>query len=178
MAARAADVPVAQVMEEKGMRLVAEFLNGKHPSLTALLHKEDPAGQPTIRIGMIKGLLRNIVLPRDEILMQGSEAAISSILELAGQDAEITAVCTEIGQILAQYSGHKDQVLQQLSDSIRTQLAQQLQQQTGETVDINAIDPTIHPQYQKEWEKARGDLNEQYLEALTQRKDILMQRFC
>ena len=66
---------------------------------------------------------------------------------------------------------------QQLEDNIRTQLAQQLQQQTGEMPDLNTIDPTMHPQYQKEWDKALSDLNEQYTQALIQRKDILLQRF-
>jgi hypothetical protein len=35
----------------------------------------------------------------------------------------------------------------------------------------------MHPQYQKEWDKARGDLNDQYAQALEQRKDMLLQRF-
>lgn len=177
MAERAADVPVEQALEERGMRLIAEFLGGKHPDIGALLQNEDPAEQMAIRRGMARGLLRNIVLPRDEMLMEASGTAIHGVQELAGNDGEITAVCTELGQLLEQYSGHKDQVKQQLSDTIRTQLAQQLQQQTGEMPDMNGIDPTMHPQYQKEWERARGDLNEQYSQALDQRKDILMQRF-
>ena len=177
MAERAADVDPAQAVEERGMRLVAEFMNGKHSSLSALLQNEDPAEQMAIRRGMANGLLRNIVLPRDEMLMQSSTAAINGIQELAGQDDEIATVCAELGQILEQYSGHKDQVKQQLGDTIRTQLAQQLQQQSGDAVDINAIDPTMHPQYQKEWEKAKGDLNDQYSQAVAQRKEALSQRF-
>lgn len=177
MAERAADVPVEQQMEERGMRLVAEFLNGKHPDLNVLLQNEEPALQMAIRKGMAGGLLRNIVLPRDEERMKNSTDAIGTLQTLAGQDDEIASVCAELGQILEQYAGHKEQLKQQLSDNIRTQLAQQLQQQTGEMPDLKAIDPTMHPQYQKEWDKARGDLNEQYSQALSQRKDILMQRF-
>lgn len=177
MAKRAADVPIEQQMEERGMRLLVEFMNGKHPDLNALLQAEDPAVQMSIRKGMATGLLRNIVLPRDEDLLKSSAAALSSIEQLAGSDAEISSICTELNQILEQYTGHKDQLKQQLSDNIRTQLAQQLQQQTGEMPDLNTIDPTMHPQYQKEWDKARSDLNDQYAQALEQRKDILIQRF-
>lgn len=177
MAKRAADVPVEQQMEEKGMRLLVEFMNGKHPDLNELLQAEDPAEQMPVRKGMATGLLRNIVLPRDEDLLKSSAAALASIQQIAGQDAEISSVCTELSQILDQYTGHKDQLKQQLSENIRTQLAQQLQQQTGEMPDLNTIDPTMHPQYQKEWDKARSDLNDQYAQALEQRKDMLMQRF-
>ncbi len=177
MAKRAVDVPIEQQMEEKGMRLLVEFTNGKHADLNELLQAEDPAVQMSIRKGMANGLLRNIVLPRDEELMQSSISALASIQQLAGQDAEISSVCTELSQILEQYTGHKDQLKQQLEDNIRTQLAQQLQQQTGEMPDLNTIDPTMHPQYQKEWDKARADLNDQYAQALEQRKDMLIQRF-
>ena len=177
MAKRAADVPVEQQMEERGMRLLVEFMNGNHDDLNALLAKEDPATQLPIRKGMATGLLRNIVLPRDAERLQSSTTALNTLGQLAGQDTEINTVCTELTQILEQYTGHRDQLKQQLSDSIRTQLAQQLQQQTGEMPDMNTIDPTMHPQYQKEWAKAEGDLNDQYLQALDQRKDMLLQRF-
>lgn len=177
MAKRAADVPMEQQMEERGMRLLVEFMNGKHPDLNGLLQGEDPAVQMSIRKGMATGLLRNVVLPRNEDLLNSSAAALSNIEQLAGTDAEISSVCTELNQILEQYTGHKDQLKQQLAENIRTQLAQQLQQQTGEMPDLNTIDPTMHPQYQKEWDKARSDLNDQYAQALEQRKEMLMQRF-
>lgn len=177
MAKRAIEVPVEQQMEERGMRLLVEFMNGKHPDLNALLQAEDPSVQPSIRKGMATGLLRNIILPRDEDLMKNSVTALASIQQLAGQDTETSSVCTELIQILEQYTGHKEQLKQQLSDSIRTQLAQQLQQETGDMPDLNTIDPTMHPQYQKEWDKAQSDLNDQYTQALEQRKDILIQRF-
>jgi len=177
MAKRAADVPVEQQMEERGMRLLVDFMNGKHADLNALLEKEEPAAQMAIRKGMATGLLRNIVLPRDEDRLQSSTNALNTLRQLSEQDTEINTVCTELSQILEQYTGHKDQLKQQLADSIRTQLAQQLQQQTGEMPDVKTIDPTMHPQYQKEWAKAKGDLNDQYLQALNQRKDMLIQRF-
>lgn len=177
MAKRAADVPAEQQLEERGMRLLVEYMNGKQNDLHALIEAEEPASQMAVRRGMASGLLRNIVLPRDEELLTSSSSALTTIQELAGNDAAIQGVCSELAQILEQYTGHKDQLKQQLSDNIRTQLAQQLQQQTGEMPDLNSIDPTMHPQYQKEWAKAKGDLNEQYTQALEQRKDILSQRF-
>ncbi|MEN8199533.1 MAG: hypothetical protein ABFR63_05605 [Thermodesulfobacteriota bacterium] len=177
MAARAKDVPADQAAEEQGMRLVAEFLGGGESQPIDLLRQGDPAEQMALRRGMARGLLRNIVLPRDEDLMEASKKATAGILNLGEAAGDITSVCNEFQQILDQYSGHREQVKQQLDDSIRTQLAQQLQQQGGQVPDMEAIDPSLHPQYRQEWERALGDLNEQYSQALEQRKEILMQRF-
>lgn len=177
MAARAEDVPADQEVEQRGMRLIAEFLNGRQSGLTDLLHQEAPADQMALRRGMAKVLLRNIVLPRDEFLMKSSSTAITGLLEIAEQAGEVGAVCGELQQLLEQYSQHKEQIKQQLEDAIRTQLAQQVQEQTGETADPMAIDPTRHPQYQKEWTQAQANLNDQYTQAFDQRKEILMQQF-
>ena len=177
MAARAEDVPAEQEIEQRGMRLVAEFLEGKQSGLMELLQQEPSADQMAMRRGMAKALLRNIVLPRDEFLMKSSSTAISGLLDLAGQAGDVESVCTELQQLLEQYSQHKSQTKQQLDDALRAQLAQQLQAQMGEGADLSAINPTMHPQYQKEWEQAKSNLNEQYTQAFDQRKEILMQRF-
>lgn len=177
MAARAEDIPADQETEQRGMRLVADFLEGKQSGLADLLEQEAAADQMAMRRGMAKALLRNIVLPRDEFLMKSSSAAITGLLDLSGQAGDVGSVCTELQQLLEQYSQHKEQTRQQLDDAIRAQLMQQLQEKMGTDEELPAIDPTMHPQYQKEWEMAKSNLNEQYTQAFDQRKEILMQRF-
>lgn len=178
MAARAGDVPADQEAEKQGMRLVTEFMNEKQSDLPGLLQLEASADQVAVRRGMTKALLRNIVLPRDEMLLKSSTTALSGLIDLFGEtDGEVASVCSELSQLLEQYSQHKEQIKRQLEDAIRAQLAQQLQEQTGEPGDPMKIDPTRHPQYQKEWSKALASLNDQYTQAFDQRKQILMQRF-
>ena len=177
MAARAEDIPADQEIEQRGMRLIADFLSGKQSGLTDLLQQEAAADQMALRRGMAKALVRNIVIPRDEQLMESSAAAISGLMELAEQTGEVESVCVELKQLLEQYAQHKEQTKQQLDDAIRAQLAQQLQEQTGEVSDPQAINPAMHPQYQKELAQAQAQLNEQYTQAFDQRKEILMQRF-
>ncbi len=177
MAARAKDIPAGQETEQRGMRLIADFLSGKQSGLTDLLQQEAPADQMALRHGMAKALVRNIVIPRDEQLMENSGAAIAGLMELADQTGEVNTVCGELQQLLEQYAQHKEQTRQQLDDAIRAQLAQQLQEKTGDVGDPQAIDPTMHPQYQKEWTQAQAHLNDQYTQAFDQRKEILMQRF-
>ncbi len=178
MAARAGDVPADQATEQRGMRLVAGFLEGKHAALIPLLEKEVSADQNAVKRGMAKALLRNIVIPRDEQLMESSLAAIAGLLEITesgGDDAE--ALCLELKQLLEQYSQHREQMKQQLEEAIRNQLVQQAMEQTGESPDPATIDPSRHPQYQKEWTQAQTNLNDQYSQAFDQRKDVLLQGF-
>jgi len=178
MAARAQDVPAEQEIEQRGMRFIADFLSGKQSGLTELLEKASAEDQPALRLGMAKALIRNIVIPRDDMLMNSSATALTGLLELSGEKGnEVEATCTELTQLLEQYAQHKEQVKQQLDDAIRTQLAQQLQEQTGEAPDPGTIDPTMHPQYQKEWTQAQTNLNDQYTQAFDERKELLLQRF-
>lgn len=176
MAARAEDIPADQEIERRGMRLVADFLGGKISGLAEILGQEAPSDQMAVRKGMAKALIRNIVLPRDEALMAGSLTAIVGLLDLAGPASEVNDVCSELKQILEQYSQHKEQIKKQLEDAMRAQLTQKLQQQ-GISTDQTAIDPTLHPQFREEWARAKSDLNAQYTQALDQRKEILQQRF-
>ncbi len=177
MAARAKELPSGQEEEQRGMRLVAEFLAGKHDALSSLLAQEAAADQMAVRRGMAKGLLRNIVIPRDEDIMAATLQALNALLELEGNSGEMAATCAELQQLTEQYSQHKEQMKQQLEDAIRAQLAQQVQEQTGEAADPMAMEPSGHPQYQKEWSQAQASLNEQYGEAFEQRKELLLQRF-
>jgi hypothetical protein len=52
----------------------------------------------------------------------------------------------------------------------------QLQQQGLKVDDEMALNPTMHPQYQEEWTRASAELNNQYNDALDQRKELIGQR--
>ena len=178
MAARAEDIPADKEIEQRGMRLIADFLSGKQSGLTELLEQEVSENQMALRRGMAKALIRNIVIPRDDMLLNSSATALTGLLDLSGETGgEVESVCTELTQLLEQYAQHREQMKTQLEDAIRAQLAQQLQEKTGEAPDPNTIDPTMHPQYQKELAQAQTNLNDQYTQAFDQRKEILMQRF-
>jgi hypothetical protein len=178
MAARAEDISPDKDIEQQGMRLIADFLSGKQSELKTLLEQEAPENQMALRRGMAKALIRNIVIPRDDMLMNKSATALTGLLDLSGDaGGEVESVSGELTQLLEQYAQHKEQVKMQLEDAIRAQLAQQLQEQTGEAPDPETINPTMHPQYQKEWTQAQANLNDQYTQAFDQRKELLMQHF-
>jgi hypothetical protein len=157
-----------------GMRLAADFLNRKETDLAQLLSEQPSQNQMAIRKGMAQTLLRNIVLPRDEKLQESGKIALQGVLSLSGKSADINAICQELTQIIEQYGQHKEQMTQQLEDAIRAQLEQQQKSQGQEGHPVN---PAMHPQYREELTKMLTSLNNQYNDAMNQRKDMILERF-
>ena len=158
-----------------GMRLAADFLNKKEIDLSKELDAQPGENQVEIRKGMAQTLLRNIVLPRDEQLELSGKQALNGILALGGSGGDIQSICEELGQILEQYGNHKEQTTRQLEDAIKAQMEQQQTEEgQGSQADIN---PATHPQYREELGKMLTSLNNQYNEAMNQRKEMILQRF-
>lgn len=157
-----------------GMRLAADFLNQKETDLAQLLAAQPAQDQVAIRKGMARTLLRNIVLPRDEELQASGKIALQGVLAIDGQSAEIKTICQELVQILEQYGRHKEQMTQQLDDAIRAQLEQQ---QVAQGREGQSVNPAMHPQYREELSKMLTSLNNQYNDAMNQRKDMIIERF-
>jgi uncharacterized protein YicC (UPF0701 family) len=157
-----------------GMKLAADFLNKKETDLAQLLSEQPPKDQIAIRKGMAQTLLRNIVLPRDEQLQESGKIALQGVLSLSGKSADINAICQELTQIIEQYGQHKEQMTQQLEDAIRAQLEQQ---QMSRGQEGHPVNPAMHPQYREEMAKMLTSLNNQYNDAMKQRKDMILERF-
>jgi hypothetical protein len=177
MAARSTDKSDSEESERTGMRLAAEYISLTLEDLGQVLAGQPPAEQMAVRKGMAKALLRNIVLPRDEMLMATSVRAMQGLLEMERSAGDIVAICAELKQILEQYNQHKDQIRKQLEDAVRAQLEQKVGAQGAAPVSRMAMDPAMHPMFQKEWTRMKGDLNQQYNQALDERKELLQQRY-
>lgn len=176
MAGEAPSITNDDNLIKNGMRISADFLNGNIADLHKELLNQRSEDQVSIRKGMAQTLLRNIVLPRGEGLTQSAAGAISGILSLAQNSGEISNICGELQQILEQYAQHKEQSIQQLEDAIRNQLEQQ-QPQGGEA-EQGTVNPAMHPQYKEELAKMLASLNNQYNDAMTQRKEMILNRLC
>ena len=175
MAAAATEDVDNEDLVRTGMRLAADFLNQKETDLARLVDAQPPKNQVTVRKGMAQTLLRNIVLPRDEQLQASGKMALQGVLALGGKSGEIKAICQELGQILEQYGQHKEQMTQQLDDAIRAQLEQQ--QQSKGLKGQPSINPAMHPQYREELARMLTSLNNQYNDAMNQRKGMILERF-
>jgi hypothetical protein len=158
-----------------GMRLAADYLNQKETDLAQLLDAQPAKDQVAVRKGMAQTLLRNIVLPRDEQLQASGKTALQGVLSLGGGSGDIKSICQELDQILEQYGQHKEQMTQQLEDAIRAQLEQQQKGQGQERQ--QPVNPAMHPQYREELSKMLTGLNNQYNDAMKQRKEMILERF-
>lgn len=173
MAAAAAPTTNDETLVKKGMRLAAEYINGKEIDLKRELAAQPQAEQAEVGKGMAQTLLRNITLPRTKELQASGELALQAVLALAGKKNEVTTICRELDQILKQYGQHKDQMTQQLEDAIKAQLEQQGAAR-GQAGKVNTS-PAMHPQYREELSRMLTGLNNQYNDAMDQRKAMILQ---
>lgn len=175
MAAEATPAVGDEDLIRTGMRLAADFLSDKITDIGAALGEQPGPSQMAVRTGMARTLLRNIVLPRDKQLQESGKKALQGILALSGNGGDIKSICRELVQILDQYGQHKEQTTQQLEDAIRAQMKQQ--QMGGDSEKRGSINPKMHPQYHEELAKLLTSLNNQYNDAMDQRKELILQRF-
>jgi Family of unknown function (DUF6657) len=176
MAADAGDQANTEDLDRLGMRMAAEFLSGTEKNLSKSLLKQPAEKQMSIRAGMARTLLRNIVLPRDKELIETGNQALQGLMDLGQSSKELSTICSEIKQLLGQYNQHKEQLKQQLEQAVRAQLEQKMGNQRGKHSGQVAMNPAMHPQYQEEWARMLSDLNNQYNQALDQRKNMIQQR--
>jgi len=175
MAEAAPEVTENEDLIKEGMKIAADYLKKGESELSASLSSHSPADQIEVMKGMAQTLLRNIVLPRDEDLEVSGQAALQGILNLSQNNSEIQTICQELAQILAQYGQHLEQSTQQLKDALKAQIQQQQMSMGQESAED--INPAMHPQYNEELGKMMTSLNNQYNEAMTQRKDMILQLF-
>jgi hypothetical protein len=153
----------------EGMQLAASFLAGRQETLMESLGQQGLDKQLCMLKGVVEALLRNITLPRTEE-KNDSLRAMQGLLEVGGNHSDLTAVFAEMKQILDRYVEHKKQVRQQLESAFQQQLQQAASQQGAGAA---AIDPTLHPKFNEEWQRLQGELNSQYGKALEQHKALV-----
>jgi hypothetical protein len=175
---RATDDELQQEDERKqGMKMAADFLDGRSDDLMAALAELPAEQQMEIRRGMVETLLRNIFLHRDDTGRERTERAGSGIIALSGNDGELSAVCSEMEHILGQYNQHREQLKQQLEEQIRMQYEQMMaQQQGGAGGDTMAMERTLAAKVGEEWAKVEAELSGQYTQALEQHKATIRVR--
>ena len=161
---------------KKGMQQTAEYLEGNLPSLVEKIKNEKKEVQEAVRMGMAESLLRNIILPRDDLQQKRAEKASNGIVELAGGAGDVASICQELQQILKGYTQHREELRGQLEEQIKMQYQQLLAQQAGSTGSEFNIDPAMQPKFREEWDRIEVELTSRYNEALDQHKTQLKQR--
>lgn len=162
--------------QKKGMQLTAEYLDGTTESLTDALAGVEGSMQQAARTGIIESLLRNIILPRDDVQQQRAARAAEGIIEMAGGAGDIKGICSELLRIIGGYLQHREELQGQMEEQIRMQYEQLMSRQGGMGGDEFKIDGSLQAKLREEWDRVEMELNRRYGEALEQNKDNLKQR--
>jgi hypothetical protein len=164
----------ADVQLKEGMRLAADYLQGKEVDFSQVVEAKNASG--LLKKGMAQVFLRNISLPRNANL-QRAERAMQGLLELAKGSGDLVSVFRDMKNILDHYQKHLKEIRQQVEEAFRQQMEQALSQQTGQKGLGLKIDPALHPKFQEEWSRVKVDLDDQYNKVLQQHKELVAQRF-
>jgi hypothetical protein len=166
----------AEEIDRDGMRLAAAFLRGEGTSLEQALADRPPAEQTVLMQGMVRTLLRNIILPRNDEQRLLAGKAISGLLQVSRGGGDLAMVFQDLGTIVERYAEHRAQLKEQL----KTAFSQQMEQLEAGLAQSGAkfkLDPARHPKFQEEWQRLQEELGSQYGRALDQHKGLLAQRF-
>ncbi len=159
--------------QKAGMRLGADYVAGRLDDLGAAL--ADVQADRELRGGLLKVLLRQVVLPRDEET-DGFERVLKGFLVLGNGRQDLLPVLGEIQQLVEGYVSHRRELRQQLEAAISQQLEQMAAMQGGKSEYAGfggRIDPKMHPKYNEEWTRLSTELSSQYGRALEQHKNYV-----
>jgi len=175
---KASQDDLAQESDRKqGMKLAAEFLDGKVDNLMTALTQLPADQQVAARQGMVEVLLRNIFLPRDETAKERTDKAAQGVVELGGGAGDLSSICAEMQHILGQYNEHREQLKKQLEEQVQTQYEQLLaQQRSGMPGDSANPELALQAKIKEEWSRLETELSDQYNQALEQHKMTLKER--
>lgn len=164
----------AEAQTKEGMRMAADYLQGKEVDLSGV--SEAGGGGAQVKNGVAQVFLRNIILPREDDI-QRTERAMQGLLELAHGSSDLVSVFRDMKGILDHYQKHRKEVQRQVEEAFRQQMEQALAQQTGQKGLGMKVDPKLHPKFQEEWGRVKADLDNQYNKVLQQHKELVAKRF-
>ena len=169
---RASKEEMAQLQhQEQGRQLAVQFFK-EAGDLAAELGKLPAAAQTAARQAAKEVFLRNIGFPRAEGVDDRLGRALDGLLRAAANPKAMLRLKAELEQLLQQYQQIRQNASQQLKARFAggmNQLQRAMEAQTGSRV---RLEPEQLPQYQEEWRRFLGSLQEQFdpmLEGLKER---------
>ena len=153
-------------------RLVAVNFLKDGGDLEAELSSLPAAAQPEARTAAKEVLLRNIILPRNGETDPRMAQAVEGLLLVAQDRKAMTRQKAELEQILQNFLQVRNSALQQLRARFGANIGQMqraLEAQTRQRVNLEVEQL---PQFQEEWRRFQGQLNDQFepmLEACKQK---------
>ncbi len=159
--------------QEQGRHLAVKFLKGEG-DLEVELKNLAPEAQEAALLAIKEVFLRNIGLPRDEELDERLDRALAGLLLVAGNQNNMARLQAELQQLLQQFLQFRNNAMQQLKVRFSQNLGQMqraMEAKTGQRVHLEA---EHLPQFQEEWRRFLGSLQDQFEPMLDQLKERML----
>jgi hypothetical protein len=167
--ASAEEMAAAQ-SQEQGSGLAVQYLKGEG-DLASDLKKLPPQAQPAVKAAIKEVFLRNIGLPRENDIDPRQDRALEGLVLVAENPNNMARLQTELEQILQQFLQIRQNALQQLKGRFAggvEQVQRAMEAQYRQRVNLDA---EHLPQFQEEWRRFLGQLNDQFEPMLEGLKD-------
>jgi len=159
----------------KGEELIARYLK-EDVNLVGEMSQYEQSVRRYIIEGAENILIRNINLPRSELVRKDNKKAMDGLKVLKDDKVSVENVYSKIRRIFSHYAEQGEQQRKQAYESLKSdfevKLKQAVQQQLGSLAGVR-IDVERQPQFQEEWRKMQAQLDSQYLQLLSEYKQEL-----
>ena len=165
-----AEEMAASQFQEQGRQLAVQYLKGEG-DLASDLKNLPPQAQPAVKAGIKEVFLRNIGLPRENTIDPRQDRALEGLVLVADNPKNMARLQTELEQILQQFLQIRHNALQQLKGRFAggvEQMQRAMEAQYRQRVNLDA---EHLPQFQEEWRRFLGQLNDQFEPMLEGLKD-------
>jgi hypothetical protein len=164
----------ASKYQEKGCHLAVQYLKGEG-DLEAGVKGLSPEAQPAARAAAKEVFLRNIILPRNGDPESRLERALAGLLLVAGDPKAMARHQQELGQLLQQFLQIRNKALQQLKARFAANLPQMQRAMEAQLRQKVNLEVEQVPQFQEEWRRFLGQIQDQFGAMLDQLKAKMQQ---
>jgi hypothetical protein len=147
--------------QDQGRHLAVQFLKGEG-DLTADLKNLPAPAQPAARLAIKEVFLRNLGLPRDTTVVPRQQRAVEGLLLVADNPKAMAQLQAELEQILQQYLQIRSNAVQQLKARFAAGMGQMQQAMEAQYRQKMNLDVERLPQFQEEWRRFEGQLQDQF----------------
>jgi hypothetical protein len=147
--------------QDQGRHLAVEFLKGEGDLAADLKNLPAPV-QPAARLAIKEVFLRNLGLPRDNTVDPRQKRAVEGLLLVADNPKAMAHLQAELEQILQQYLQIRSNAVQQLKARFAAGVGQMQQAMEAKYRQKMDLDVEHLPQFQEEWRRFQGQLQDQF----------------
>jgi hypothetical protein len=161
--------------QEQGRRLAVQFLKDEGDlDLAAELKKLPPEAQAEARKAIKEVFLRNIGFPREEALDPRLQLAVDGLALAAKNPQAMARLHAELDQVLQQYLQIRSNAVQQLKTRFGAGIDQMQRQMEAQTRQKMRLEVEQLPQFQEEWRRFLGQLQDQFEPMLDKLKERML----